>query len=83
MNVLRSFEVAPVVSSARVPELFFDKADRYVEEYVQVRHREIEIAVFRIEYPFSKSLCFSFILYFCTLIGDVGIYIPVKQDMTS
>jgi hypothetical protein len=58
VDVLGTFEVLSVGSSALALELRFHKSDRDVKEDVEVWDRQIELTVFCDEDPFPKVVGF-------------------------
>ena len=83
MDVAVPFQIIPVISSARRLQLLLHESDRDVEENVQVRFRETELVILRIENPLAKLLTLSRIRHLRALVRDVRIHISVQQHGTA
>ena len=56
------------------------ESDGNVQEQVQVRFREVEIAEFRVEDPVAEADALRPLGKFRALVGDVGIDVAVQED---
>ncbi len=74
-----SLEVIPVRTAPLAVKTFFHKVERYVQEYVEVRLRKIEISEFRVQNPVSDLFLLLGVIQFSALVGYVGINVTVQQ----
>src|SRR5574344_1331279 len=74
VDILGTAKVSPVaVRLAVLRKAALHKAERHVEEDVQVRLRDAEVLILRLEDPLAQLLRLGGIGELCALVGDVGI----------
>ena len=83
MDVLAAAQIIPVTPLPLGRKLLLDKPDRHIQEDVQVRAGQVECTEFRIDDPFAKCLTLLRPFHLGTLVGDVGINVPVQQKRPS
>lgn len=79
MDVNSPFEVIPLSPFPMRGQTLLDKADGDIQEDIEIRTGEPERTIFRLQDPFSQVRGFFRIGKLGTLIGDVGIDIPVEE----
>ena len=80
MYILRAGKVVPVLALPLLAQIALHEVNGHVEENIDIRPRLPEYSEFSSENPFAEPVGFGIIGKLCTLIGDIGIYIPVQQN---
>ena len=83
MDVLCAMQVGAVIALAVRREALLDKTDGNVQEQVQVRFRQVEITILRVEDPVAEADPLGALGKLRALVGDVGIHVAVQENHGS